>query len=104
MSTNTKNQGRTADQIEHGNWCVRFLGIRQNSGTISRNNFRRVEIDSPVPGMEVFEDHISLTPGYTTLASAKKIIETTGRAENVIPVVAWRYDRNGIVTDEFDFI
>ena len=104
MSTDTKNQDRTADQVEHGRWCVRFLGIRQNSGTIARSNFRVVDVTSPVPGMDVLEDHITLTPGYTTLASAKKIIETTGRASSVIPVVAWRYDSNGIVTDEFEFI
>lgn len=103
MSTNTEN--RKATDINDGKWAVRFIGTRHNIGLIARRNWAELDKPSPFPGTKVYEANVSITPGYTTLASAKKIIECGGEFTDVMPVIAWKWsDDKTDTVDEFRFM
>lgn len=104
MSTNTQTENRKATDINEGRWAVRFIGTRHNINTIARRNWVELDNPSPFPNTKVYEAMVSITPGYTTLDSATKIIECGGEFSGVIPVIAWQVNDKNETIDEFRFM
>lgn len=99
MSTATDT--RTPDQINEGVWKVRVAADHRPDGMIARRGY--VKIDGVTWGDQgVYEAIIVLRPGYTTLDSAKRIIEIGNPLTNVLPISARRISSDrGSFTDTF---
>lgn len=103
MSTNTEN--RKATDIDNGVWAVRFIGTPKANGVIARRGWAEVDMPSPFPGTKIYEANVVIRPDYTTLASAKKIIEIAHPVTDVMPVIAWKWsDDKTDTVDEFRFM
>lgn len=98
MNTDT----RTPEDITNGDFTVRFIGTPKTPDVIARRGWVEVDKPSPFPGTKVYEASITLRPGRTTLASAKRIIEIAHPVTDVMPVIAWKFD-NGTVVDTFTY-
>lgn len=102
MSVKT-TETRSPEDINEGSWAVRFIGTHHNIGLIARRNWVELDRPSPFPGTKVYEAVVSITPGYTTLASAKKIIECGGEFTDVMPVMAWKVNDKHETIDTFTY-
>lgn len=103
MSTATNT--RKATDIDNGVWTVRFIGTPKANGVIARRNWAEVDTPSPFPGTKIYEANVVIRPDYTTLASAKKIIEIAHPVTDVMPVIAWKWNDDKTDTvDEFRFM